>query len=145
MTKRCKHIGEILLGALLLHLGAAPGAADICVPPEVGLNWLGGRIVTTSDSGQEPLDGAKIEVFSPGHLDNAIATTLTDTEGRFNFAACEDGRYVVRVSCEHYISFAVQVRLDRLGTTPRRLLVNLGVNALDACGGGWAKVELREP
>ena len=109
---------------------------------ELGVSWLAGKVVSTSDRGREAISDATVELYAPGDLTKALETTHTAQDGKFVFPERDAGRYLVRVSRDGFVTFAVPVRLNKLGTTPRTLLVNLGRRGVEPCGGGWAKIVL---
>jgi len=135
---------NVLLFVLLLVVVSAPHrcAAEECVSGELGVSWLAGKVISTSVRGREAISDATVELFAHGDLKNAIATTHTAQDGKFVFPERDNGRYLVRVSRDGFVTFAVPVRLNKLGTTPRTLLVNLGRRGVEPCGDGWAKIVL---
>jgi hypothetical protein len=135
---------NVTLFALLLVVASAPHrcAAEECVSDELGVSWLAGTVISTSDRGRAAIGDATVELFARGDLANAIETAHTAHDGKFVFPERDDGRYLVRVSRDGFVTFAVPVRLRKIGTTPRTLLVNLGGRGVKPCGGGWAKIVL---
>ena len=143
MKRRGRRIILILFGLLLVVVSTPQRSdADECASDELGVSWLNGKVISTSDHGREAIANATVELFAHGDLSNAIETAQTAQDGKFVFPERDDGRYLLRVSREGLVTFKVPVRLIKKGTTPRTLLVNLGRREDRPCGGGWARIVL---
>jgi hypothetical protein len=74
----------IALMLVLLLASAAPAAAfDLFARHEVTVEF--------SNAAGQPMSDAEVKVFAPGQLGKPVLTGRTDQNGRFSFAADQDG------------------------------------------------------
>ena len=68
MKQHMRTIDLILVALLMVASMPMGDSADVCVPDELGVNWLAGKVVSTYDDGREPVGDATIELFARDDL-----------------------------------------------------------------------------
>ena len=117
-------------------------AQGICIPDPLTVAQMDGRVVYLSSQGEEPVAKAVVEVFEYGYKGRQLRKVLTDDNGYFSLRKLRAGKYLLKASKPPYlIRFAVGVNLIEKTEADRgRIVILLGTNALQPCGGGSASV-----
>jgi len=118
-------------------------AQGICIPEPLKVTAVCGQVVLPSKKGEEPLQGAKIELREKDYEGRTIATVTADESGCFNFSGIQPGKYVLRASYPDLMQFMIRVQVVKAPKAKEsqcHILIALGANALEPCGGGFAKV-----
>ena len=129
-----------LLAAALGHREAA--AQGICIPEPLAATAMDGRVVYLSSHGEEPVAKAVVELLEYGYNGKRLRRVLTDDNGFFSLRKLHAGKYLLKASKSPYlIRFAVRVNLiEKTESDNRRIVISLGTNALEPCGGGSSTV-----
>lgn len=120
---------------------------DICVLEHLTAHALSGKVVSAKldEEAEKPLVGSTVELRRIGE-DEVIATTRTDSQGRFAFSDIAPGAYALaakppasyRVAL---FSTAVEVRLGKARPEKHKQEIVLALGwSFNGCHGGYAKV-----
>lgn len=128
----------ILIGAQLLVY-----AQGICIPKPIKVTSLSGRIMFPAAKGEEPVSEAIVELREYREGGRVLKMLTTNTDGCFNFGNLKSGKYKIHVKAKGLHQMVVEVRLVK-GINPRKsqryVVIALGADALEPCGGGYSRV-----
>jgi hypothetical protein len=137
-------IKGLFVGLPLLSLLAVETIAQgVCVPRRLDVASIHGRAIRTSSKGEEPLDEVSLVLRKKASDGLVVATATTDSSGRFYLGKVRDGDYVLVAERALYIRFLfpVRVRRPRIPSVPQKeIIINLGADYNDSCGGGFAEL-----
>jgi hypothetical protein len=135
---------SLLLASLCIaNLVSNAVAQGICIPKPLTVAIACGRVVLASKKGEEPLPGAKVELREKGYEGRIIATVAADKDGCFSFSSVPPGKYVLSILYPDLMQFMVRVRVLKAPKAREarcQIVIALGANALEPCGGGTARV-----
>lgn len=119
----------ILFGSLKIT------AQDVCVIGEKKLTKFEGVGIQAD---RQVIPEALVKVYKKSVDEKPIAEVKTDVNGRFEIPNLADRRYVVSVSYPNFVRLVFPIRIaknEKLGY-PQKLIVILGWNHNESCGGG---------
>ena len=143
----------LLTIALLMAGDGSTLASAICVPSELKVTTLRGRVVAAASAkGQEPLSNATVELRKRTYkrngqlLERSVKVMVTDSNGSFDLGKVTPGKYIVYVRWtaeERRSDFTFPVVVDsvrRPAGTAVELEITLGFSFADeGCHGSLAK------
>ena len=131
-----------LLPVLLLFMVQAANAQGICVHEDLVTKALEGRVVSKSNSGEEPIAGASIQLLEARYQGRVIAEAMSDATGVFKFTKkVKPGKYDLKVTYPQFKTYFGPVRFIKPGTESQEIVVTMGVDFTRPCGGTSAKVQ----
>ncbi len=136
----------LLAISLLSGIASQAFGFDTCVPPELKVASIHGKVIRTYSKGEEPLKGATITVRKGESTGAIVAKATADAEGNFTFRKIPRGKYSLVVERNLFITFIFRVQVDKASKTPTpdAITINLGVDHNASCGGGYAEIRGRQ-
>jgi hypothetical protein len=128
---------------LLLAMTMLTYAQGMCIPETVTVKQVKGQVFFGYEGKRRPQEGVTVEVID--YKRNPVATTISDSEGRFSFKNIKAGQYLLRTNHSHIIGLDVRMNVAPLSEKVNDRLVYfvLGADPFKSCGGG--KVEFVRP
>jgi hypothetical protein len=123
----------------LLVVPTLAPAQGICIPETITVKQVKGQVFFGYEGQRRTQEGVTVEVISyKGN--HAVATTTTDSEGRFSFDGIKVGRYLLRTKHPQIIGLDVRLNIASTRSNSKaedRLIVFvLGADPSKPCGGG---------
>jgi hypothetical protein len=96
------------LATLAALWGPLPASGGICVvlPRRKKVSEVRGQVVSTS---RAPIEGAEVHLRFPGRSGEALASAVTDHDGRFAFGRIPPGTY--RIRARHGTALSIEAEL----------------------------------
>jgi hypothetical protein len=115
----------------------------MCIPETVTVKQVRGQVFFGYEGKRRPQEGVTVEAID--YKRNPVATTISDSEGRFSFKNIKAGQYLLRTKHSHIIGLDVRMNVAPLGkrANDRLVIFVLGADPFKSCGGG--KVEFARP
>ncbi|HKC87865.1 MAG TPA: carboxypeptidase-like regulatory domain-containing protein [Blastocatellia bacterium] len=128
---------------LLLATPLLTYAQGVCIPPTVTVKQVRGQVFFGYDGKRRPQEGVTVEIIN--YKGDRLATTISDSEGRFSFNDIKAGQYWLRTKHSQIIGLEVDLNVAPLGkkVNDRLVIFVLGADPSKSCGGG--KVEFARP
>ena len=132
---------------LLFGPRLAVAAQGICVPDELTINAVSGKVMAHLVQGESPISDATVSLLKDQYKGRMIAETATDASGNYSFKDIKPGKYVLKVTSPNLAAFYVRVRVVQKKsskdlTPEREIVVLMGAAFNKPCAGSFA--ELRE-
>ncbi|HLL13958.1 MAG TPA: carboxypeptidase-like regulatory domain-containing protein [Pyrinomonadaceae bacterium] len=138
---------KYLLGALLLAGGLTlqSNAQGVCVPPDLTVSAIRGRVVSVD--GNHPIPEVKVNVINEEEEEEdkwIVASTVTDDDGNFAFPGIKSGSFYVQAKAFGFVPSGPRVRLTARSRANRKraqiIIIAVGLDPSIACGGGYAEL-----
>lgn len=139
-------LNMVISFCLFFELSLGVRAQGICVPDQLTVDAVSGKVVAHLTQGESPISNATVSLLKDKYKGHVIAETTTDENGVYAFKDVESGRYVLKVTSPNLAAFYVRVRVARdksKGTRIKReIVILMGADFKKPCAGSFA--ELRE-
>jgi len=128
-----------LLFSLMITFGATKVFAQgVCVIGEKKVGVIQGVVIQAD---KQAILEAKVEVYRKSVEAKPIAEVKTDSDGRFSIPELSAGTYVLSASYPNFVRLVFPVRISKRANPKNELLVILGWNSDESCGGGEVLVK----
>ena len=115
-------------------------AQGICNFKSFRLENIKGKIVAQSKGSDDPVAQAKVELRSYGGDERLVSSTITDSNGYFEFQRVKPGTYwVLAWKSPFFLKYPVKLNIVRRlkrSEQSKQLVIKLGAKPLEPCGGG---------
>jgi hypothetical protein len=131
-----------LLCALML-IPALAQAKDICIPKEITVSEVKGRVYFEYEGKRRILDDAVVQVVS--QRDNRVLSEMTaDSEGRYSIKGIKPGRYWLRAKHPQVIGYDAELILTskpaKIKVPAPQIVFVLGGIPSKSCGGSYVEI-----
>ena len=96
---------------VLLAPNIAVANQGICVPDEVTVNAVSGKVMSHLANGESPIFNATVSLLKDQYKERVIAETTTDARGAYAFKDMKSGTYLLKVTSPNLAAFYVRVRV----------------------------------
>ena len=133
-------IGSLLVAALRASEAKAQG---ICIPDQLKVNAVCGQIVFKGEKSEDSVSEGTVELREGKDNGRTVAKTAVDSSGCFSINNLKPGRYILIAKSRGLHQLVVPVHLVKASSmreTPCHIVIALGADAIEPCGGGYAKI-----
>lgn len=128
----------LLFSLVIVFCSSKAIAQDVCVIGEKNVAKFEG-VVRQAD--KQAIPEALVKVYKKSVEEKPIAEVKTDANGRFEIPSLRDGKYIVSVSYPNFVKLVFPVRIAKKEKPNCKLIVILGWNYNESCGGGKVLIE----